>query len=81
MDEGVERDLQALARCRSVPMSGLVRESLDQYLGRENRRGKSTLRFLARGRSGRKHIAERHEDLLWHELDPPRSKPRQGRRG
>lgn len=64
IDEGMERDLQALARRRAVPVSELVRESLGQYLAAENQKQGFTLRFLGRGRSGRKDIAEGHEDLL-----------------
>jgi hypothetical protein len=73
IDEGMERDLQALARCRNVPVSALVRESLAQYLAGQN--GQSPLRFLGRGRSGRTDIAAHHEDLLWRELTPHGSKP------
>jgi predicted transcriptional regulator len=81
IEEGVERDLHALARRRDVPVSELVRESLTQYLRGQNRRQKFALRFLARGRSGRKDIAEHHEELLWGDLDPHESKGRQSRRG
>jgi len=81
IDEGMERELQALARRRAVPVSRLVRESLGRYLTAENQSQEVTLRFLGRGRSGRHDIAERHEDLLWREMVPHKSKPRPGRRG
>ena len=81
IDEGMERDLQALARRRAIPVAKLVRESLGQYLAAENRKQGLTLRFLGRGHSGRKDIAERHEDLLWRDLFPHAAHPRQHRRG
>jgi len=70
IDETIERDLHALAQRRGAPVSTLVRESLQRYLAEENRRQKFSLRFLAAGRSGRKDVAERHEELLWRDLKP-----------
>ena len=70
IDEGVERDLQALARRKGVPVSALMRESLSRYVAEENSRQKFTLRFLGVGHSGRKDVAERHEELLWRDLKP-----------
>lgn len=81
IDEGVERDLQALARRRAVPVSSLVRESITRYLSAENRKQKLKLRFLGRGRSGRRDIAERHEEFLWRNLSPHGTKNHPGRRG
>jgi hypothetical protein len=68
IDEAMERDLQALAQRKGAPVSALVRESLRRYLAEEYRRQKFSLRFLGAGRSGRKDIAERHEQLLWRDL-------------
>jgi predicted transcriptional regulator len=70
IDEAMERDLQALAQRKGAPVSTLVRESLRRYLAEENRRQKFSLGFLGAGRSGRKDVAERHEELLWRDLKP-----------
>jgi predicted transcriptional regulator len=70
IDEAMERDLHALAQRKRAPVSALVREALRRYLAEEHRRQKFSLRFLAAGRSGRKDIAERHEQLLWRDLKP-----------
>ena len=70
IDEAMERDLHALAQRKGAPVSTLVRESLRRYLAEEHRRQKFSLRFLGAGRSGRKDIAERHEQLLWRDLKP-----------
>lgn len=70
IEEAMEHDLHALARRKGVPTSALVRESLARYLAEENGRKEFALRFLGLGRSGRRNVAERHEELLWRDLDP-----------
>jgi hypothetical protein len=75
IDEGLERDLQALARRKGVSVSALVRESLSRYVAEENGRQKFTLSFLGVGSSGRKDIAERHEEYLWRDLKPHETLP------
>lgn len=81
MDEALDHDLHSLAGQKGVPVSELVREAVGRYLADESRQGEFKLGFLAAGRSGQRHIAERHEDLLWRDLNPrgaatkPRRKP------
>jgi len=70
IEEGMEHDLHALARRKGIPTSALVRESLGRYLAEENGRKQFALRFLGKGRSGRRNVAERHEELLWRDLNP-----------
>lgn len=78
IDEGVEHELHLLAQRKQVPVSALVRESLEQYLAEQRRQGLS-LRFLGQGHSGQQDGSERHEELLWQDLDPHR--PTGRRRG
>jgi hypothetical protein len=70
IDEGMEHELHGVARRKGLPVSALVRDALGRYLAAENGRQKFALRFLGVGCSGRKAVAERHEDLLWRDLKP-----------
>jgi hypothetical protein len=74
LDEGLERDLKALAARKGEPAASLVREALGEYIVRQ-RSEAPRLGFLAAGRSGRSDVAETHEELLFRELSP------HGRRG
>jgi len=75
----LERELQALARRRGRPMAAIVREAVAQYVAADRERRPSRLGFVASGRSGRRDIAERHEDLLF-QADPPATPARPRRR-
>jgi len=55
--------LQAVARRRGIPLAQVTREALAAYVARQ--RGKrKPLTFVAIGRSGRRDVAERFEELL-----------------
>ena len=69
LDEGLERDLKALAARRGEPAATLVREALGEYVAR-HRPAEPRLGFLAAGRSGRSDVAETHEEILWRDLAP-----------
>jgi predicted transcriptional regulator len=69
LDEGLERDLKALAARKGEPAASLVREALGEYVARHHP-DEPRLGFLAAGRSGRSDGAETHEDLLWQDLAP-----------
>ena len=77
VEESVDHEIHALARRKGVPVSALVRESLARYLAEQKRGRRFALRFLGQGHSGRKDVAERHEDLLWRDLSPHASMRRQ----
>ena len=77
VEESVDHELHALARRKGVPVSALVRESLARYVTEQKRGQTFALRFLGQGRSGRKDIAERHEEFLWRDLGPSGRKRRQ----
>ena len=66
----LERELQALARRMGRPMAAIVREAVAQYVAADRERRPSRLGFVASGRSGRRDIAERHEDLLFQAYEP-----------
>jgi predicted transcriptional regulator len=76
IEEGTERELQALARQQRRPMASIVREAVEKYIV-EQRGDKRPHRlgFIAAGRSGHADTAERHEALLFDEAAPlpPRS--------
>ena len=67
LDEGLERDLKALAARKGEPAASLVREALGEYVTR-HRHEELRLGFLAAGRSGRSEVAETHEEILWKDL-------------
>lgn len=70
LEERLESDLHALARRQKRPVASLVREALDGYVSREVGRQAQGLRFAGIGSSGRSDTGQRHEDLLFRELDP-----------
>lgn len=73
LTEELNSDLYFLARKRGMPVSGLVREALVEYVAREKRARQTLPGFVASGRSGRPDTAERHEDLLWQDASRSRA--------
>ena len=64
VDESLLEALRDVARTEHVSLSAAVREALVEYVSR--RRTTGTLpSFVGLGRSGRKDVAERAEELLW----------------
>lgn len=82
IEEALDHDLHSLASLRGVPVSELVREALGRYVAEQGRKKEFKLAFLAAGRSGHRNFAERHEDLLWRDLDPHevRARPKRERK-
>src|SRR5262245_33719804 len=70
LDEGLESDLQSLARRSGSPVSSLVREALSRYVQQAKKEQPFRLRFLGVGRSGHSDTAERNEELLFRDLSP-----------
>jgi ribbon-helix-helix CopG family protein len=62
-DESLLGALQDLARREHMSLSAVVRAALQDYVGK--RQAARLPSFLGIGRSGRKDIAERAEELLW----------------
>lgn len=61
-DESVLLELKHLAKQEGRPVSELVREALATYCAQP--RPKKTLGFVGAGRSGRKDVSRRDEELL-----------------
>ncbi len=86
IEEGVERELRLVARRRGRSVAAVVRDAIAREVAAETR---PPLSFIGMGDSGRRDVAERHEELLWKTLEPhppkaadrsraaaPRSRPR-----
>jgi 16S rRNA U516 pseudouridylate synthase RsuA-like enzyme len=80
LDEGLEREMRAMAEYRGEPVASLVREALGRYVATETKRRRPRLRFIAAGRSGTSDTAERHEELVFRDLRPHGEPPRKTRR-
>ena len=82
IEEGVERDLKALAERENRSAASVVREAIGEYLARRPG-ARNRLGFVAAGRSGRADTAERHEELLWNadDSEPSERSPTAEERG
>ena len=67
--ETLERDLQLYARRAGRPFASVVREAVEQYLAQAGAGG-ALPSFASIGASGRTDVAERHESLLFRDLEP-----------
>ena len=70
LEEGLQRELAALARKQARPAAALVREAVGQYVVAQKAASPTTLSFVAVGGSGRTDTAELHEEMLFKDLDP-----------
>lgn len=61
----LERELQALARRNGRPMAALVREAVAQYVTAAKAGDTRRLGFIAAGGSGRRDVADSHEEFLF----------------
>ena len=80
IDEQLEAELRDLAQRKKRPMAAEVRDALARHVAEARAAGPSTLSFVAMGRSGRRDIAERHEELLFARLRPRARRRRRGTR-
>jgi predicted transcriptional regulator len=85
LEEELQRELKIVAEYKRLPAASVLRDALDQYLRAERKKRDRKLRFLAVGRSGTKTTADRHEELLWKDLEPhgktARAAKKSGQRG
>ena len=58
-----------MAKRQARPAAALVREAIGQYVVSQKRVKATASSFVGIGRSGRSDVAERHEDLLFTDLD------------
>jgi hypothetical protein len=63
-DESLMKTLQEIARREHRSLSATIRMALEEFVERRHAPG-SLPSFVGIGRSGRKDIAERAEELLW----------------
>jgi hypothetical protein len=63
-DEDLIQELRDLARREGKSLSQIIREALERAVA-ERRVATSAPSILGIGRSGRRDVAERHEELLW----------------
>ncbi len=62
-DDDVLRQLHEIARRENLSVSEVTRKALHEYVARRRRR-RARLSLIGIGRSGRKDVAERAEELL-----------------
>ncbi len=67
IEEGIERKLRLVARRRGRSVAAVVRDAIAREVAAEAR---PPLSFVGVGDSGRRDVAERHEELLWKTLAP-----------
>jgi hypothetical protein len=72
-DETVLENLRKLAHQKNTSLSAVIRTALQEYASKHH--GAVTVpSFLGIGRSGRKDISERAEELLWSGPHGPRKR-------
>ncbi len=69
VEEAQERDLDALAERERRSKADLVREAIGEYLVRKGR-GRGLPGYVGSGRSGERNTAERHEEVVFTDLEP-----------
>ena len=79
IEEGLEAELQALARKQQRAVAAVVREAIERHVKAEKTTPVEELGFFAAGRSGRQDVAARHEALLFRKLAAHSSHPARGR--
>lgn len=62
-EDAVLDALRAIARRRGITLAEVTREALSAYVSKRHR-GRKSLSIIGVGRSGRRDIAERAEELL-----------------
>jgi metal-responsive CopG/Arc/MetJ family transcriptional regulator len=65
-DDYLMRELKEISKEENKSVAGVIREAMERYV-RQKRRSKRKLSFIGISNSGKKNIAEKHEDLLWKE--------------
>ena len=66
-DEELLNGLKRIADEEGIPVAEAIRQALDRFV--TQRRKPKKISFLGIGRSGRKDVAKRSEELLWNK--PP----------
>jgi hypothetical protein len=74
-NEDMLRALRQIAQREGLSMAEVIRQALDQFIAKQQG-GNKLPSFLGIGRSGRRDIAERCEELLWQAESPTKKVPR-----
>ena len=65
-DEGLINEIRDISMEEGRSVAAVVRDAMEDYI-KKKRTAKKKLSFIGIGDSGRKDIAERHEEILWTE--------------
>lgn len=63
-DDDLLKEIRDISREEQRSVADIMREAMQSYIKRK-RRGKKKLSFIGMGSSGKRDVAERHEELLW----------------
>jgi metal-responsive CopG/Arc/MetJ family transcriptional regulator len=63
-DEMLIEEIKTISKEENRSTADVLREAMEHYI-REKKKGERTLSFVGIGKSGKKKISEKHEDLLW----------------
>ncbi|MGR3174175.1 MAG: hypothetical protein ACUZ8N_06205 [Candidatus Scalindua sp.] len=66
-DDYLMKELKEISKEENKSVAGVIREAMERHV-RQKRRSKRKLSFIGISKSGKKYIAEKHEDLLWKEV-------------
>ena len=66
-DDYLMKELKEISKEENKSVAGVIREAMEKHV-RQKRRSKRKLSFIGISKSGKKDIAEKHEDLLWKEV-------------
>ena len=66
-EEYLYKEIKDISNEENRSVSEVIREAMEIYIN-QKRQKKKKLSFIGIGNSGRKDIAENHEELLWKKL-------------
>ena len=66
-EEELFKEIKDISKEENRSLADVIREAMENYIN-QKRQKKKRLSFIGIGNSGRKDIAENHEELLWKKL-------------
>ncbi|MEK6713656.1 MAG: ribbon-helix-helix protein, CopG family [Nitrospirota bacterium] len=66
-EEELYKEIKDISKEENRSVAEVIREAMGNYIN-QKRQKKKRLSFIGIGNSGRKDIAENHEELLWKKL-------------
>ena len=63
-EEELFKEIKDISKEENRSLADVIREAMENYIN-QKRQKKKRLSFIGIGNSGRKDIAENHEELLW----------------